>query len=265
MNIFDTHCHYNLEPFLENWQSHWEKAREHGVVNSTVVGVDLETSKQAVKLAEENSSLHAAVGLHPNSIVSERSLQSIKADVSDLEAIISNQVVAIGETGLDYFRLPTDLTAELIRKTQKAAFTAHIQLAQKKELPLIIHVRDTQEDAYWDVLTLLKEQNFNQPFVLHCASGPTKYIQQALQLGAYIGLAGNITYKNSSHLRDLVEFTPSNKIVLETDAPFLPPVSYRGKTCEPWMIGHTATFCQDELRLDLQQIYQNSLNLFQID
>ncbi len=271
MTIFDTHCHYNLDPFFNEWKTYWTKAQESGVTHSTIIGVNQETNLRAINLAKENPAFHAVVGIHPGEYQervessNQSVLQSIEVDEKGLRSLDLSHVAGIGETGLDYFRLPDDAELrESIKSAQKAGFSMHIQLAQELKVPLIIHVRDTKEDAYGDVLAILQKHAFSQPFVLHCVSGPLSYIQEAIQLGAYIGLAGNVTYKNSQRIREIAAFAPKDRVLLETDAPFLPPVPHRGKPCEPWMISLTAEYVADELQLDLSQIYENSLRLFSV-
>jgi len=238
--IFDTHCHYNLDPLYQDWQKHWQKAQAHGVQKTIVVGTNLESSRRAIEITAQEPNLMAAIGIHP----SEKNLAD---QTRRLEELISEEVVAIGETGLDYFRLDRNLPEfETTIQAQKLAFINHIKLANQHQLDLIIHVRDkktpetpTPGNAYWDTIQILENHPSQQKFTLHCVSGPTSYIKKAIQLGAYFGIAGNITYKNADHLRDLVRIIPSEKRVLETDAPYLAPQKYRGQVCEPWMIVET--------------------------
>jgi len=289
MNIFDTHCHYNLEPFAETWQKHWQEAQDHGVQKSVIVGTDWLTSNTALIISQQDPNLFSAIGSHPGNYqemifeISERLhqtfsdsaiiekelreelLTNIQTECKELKSILTKKVVAIGETGLDYFRLPENVSQPLIKEIQQLAFAKHLQLAQESQLPLIIHVRDTTDEAYWDVLKILQKNAWQQPFILHCVSGPNAYVQKAIELGGYVGIAGNITYKNSDHLRELIEFAPADRRLLETDAPFLPPIPYRGKPCEPWMISETAKYVQNELELDLEQIYENSCRVFQLN
>jgi|SRR5579859_1742331 len=262
--ITDTHCHYNLEPFFsptdnDSWKKHWQKAQENGVKKSIVVGTDFLSSNIAIQIAESDPNLSAAIGLHPTEI--EKSFQT---NFEKLSLLLPNpKIVAIGETGLDYFHFADDSQKEIAIKTQQAIFRAHIQLAKKHKLHLIIHVRDKNEQAYWDVLKILKDEKYTGTFILHCISGPIEYVRQAVEMGAYIGMAGNITYKNAEHLRDLVKSVPQDRLLLETDAPFLPPQAFRGQTCEPWMISQTAEFVEKELHIPLEHIFQNSLRLLQ--
>ena len=260
--IIDTHCHYNMPPLLDNWRVQWQKAQAHGVTSSLVVGADLESSERAVNIAQQENSLFAAVGIHPDAAT-----DTLPADFDDqLEMLAADeQVVAIGEVGLDYYRLPA-APEERARHIadQQALFRRHIQLAMKTKLPLILHVRDQHEQAYWDVLSILESEKCQQPFVLHCVSGPMSYLLAALAKGAHIGVAGNVTYKNAGHLRDLVLATPKERIFLETDAPFLAPEGYRGQTCEPWMIAKTAAYVQEELGIDPDQCAANARRFFQL-
>lgn len=266
MEIFDTHCHYNMSPLYENWQDHWQKAQEHGVIGAVVVGTNIETSKRAIEIGQQAEKLLAAVGIHPHEYtdVQPRDLPTLlTAHQATLTMLIkqSEKVVAIGETGLDYFRLD-DKTREVVINNQKQAFRMHVQLANEFKLPLIIHVRDQDEQAYWDVLEILKaEYSFQRPFILHCLSGPVEYVKQALEMDAYTGIAGNVTYGNADHLRELVKMVPDDRLLSETDAPFLPPVPYRGQTCEPWMISETVKYLQESMGISAT-IEQNAQKIF---
>ena len=249
--IIDTHSHYNLDPFWSEWHTHWEKAQSCGVTQSIVVGVNGETSQRAVTLAQSNHDLFAAIGYHPT--------EKENVDIDTLETLLPNKkIVAIGETGIDYFHSKENIDVF----EQKNHFALHIHLAKKYSLPLIIHCRDTSEQAYWDVLEILDKEKFSGKFILHCVSGPLAYIQKAVTMGAYFGMAGNMTYKNSEHLRDIVRAIPKDRLLLETDAPFLPPQEFRGKICEPWMITQTAEYVTQQLGLELEQLYQNSQEVF---
>lgn len=271
--IFDTHSHYNLEPLFDTWEEHWTKAQEKGVTTSIVVGTDVDTSRRAIELARQNSAFKATVAIHPSDyqyLIQDSHLTAseienlIAGHLNELHTLVSDKtVVAVGETGLDYFRLPSDPNiGEVIKNAQQTAFKKHIELAVASKLPLIIHVRDTGEAAYTDILQILKDQPQLPAFILHCVSGPLSYIEEALQLGAYLGIAGNSTYPSAEHIRNIIRSAPSDKLLLETDAPFLPPQEFRGKTCEPWMIALTAEFVSDELNLDLAQLYQNAKTFF---
>lgn len=279
MNIIDTHCHYNMDDLWTDWSTHWTKAQAAGVVRSVVVGTSVETSQRSVTLASKDDHLHSCVGIHPyryteliqaDPTVSEDViLQHIEDDFFQLSAIAdqaTTRLVAIGETGLDYFRLDPTFHWDKILFAQKHGFIKQLELATKLEVPVIIHVRDMGPRAYDDVLDMIKNHyHGSQPFILHCVSGSVEYVQQAVDLGAYIGIAGNITYKNADLIRSLARIAPPDRRLLETDAPFLPPQPHRGKPCEPWMISLTAEFIEEELGFDLGQIYDNAVKLFQLE
>jgi TatD DNase family protein len=280
--IIDTHCHYNMEPLAADWLGYWQKAQDHGVTHSVIVGTGLDTTRLAIEQANQEPNLFMAPGIHPyryeepvtNLHVDEKTLLAqVESDLSELAQMIPNapKAVAIGETGLDYFRMPESVAEQsIVKHAQQQAFIGQITLAEKHHLPLIIHVRDRQVseqpvdgNAYWDTLKILKQHHSGtEPFILHCVSGPLTYIQEALSLGAYIGIAGNVTYKNADQIRSLVKTAPTNRLLLETDAPFLPPQEFRGKTCEPWMIRLTAEFVKDELGISPEECYENTLNIF---
>ncbi len=253
-----------------SWQNHWKKAQAQYVKKCIVVGTNATSSQVALDIAKQDENIFAAVAYHPGyyqiaaNTPSDELLNAVISDVTALNKLLENpKVRAVGESGLDYFRLDENDTTT--RKVQKVAFQAHIKLAVKHNLPLIIHVRDKTEEAYWDTLTILKEHwPAQKPFILHCVSGPTEYVKAALELGGFIGVAGNVTYKNSDHIRSLVALTPPDRIFLETDAPFLPPQEFRGKTCEPWMISLTAQYLQNELGIELEQVYENSQRVFSL-
>lgn len=276
MPFIDTHCHYNLDPLYENWPTHWQKAQAEGISQSLVVGANQLSCQRALEITQTEPHLWISLGFHPEVYdirVTQKTSASelaeqLNQDLTWLKATAfqaGQKLVAIGETGLDYYYFnpaETDLN-QLKIQAQTAAFIAQIHLANELQLPLIVHSRDRDEQAYRDILKLLKTHyKFNRPFVLHCASGPLDYISEAIELGAYIGFDGNLTYKKNQNLVEIFQATPPNRRLLETDAPFLPPQSFRGQTCEPWMVRLTAEFIQQQLQIDPEQLTQNALDCF---
>lgn len=286
--IIDTHVHYNLEPLAANWQSHWQKAHEHGVEKAIIVGSNFEDSNTAINIASNEPNLFAAIGLHPDNYSDPKAIHNwlregklnldeatgdLETDIFELDLIDDNKkVVAIGEIGLDYYWLKDQdpQQVEFIKKVQQKALIKQLELAQKRQLPVIIHCRDketpekpTMGNAYWDLLEIIK--NFSSlSFTLHCVSGPLQYIKQMNNLGAYMGFDGNITYPNALQIRSIFALCPPEKRLLETDAPYLPPQQHRGKMCEPWMISLTAEYIQTNLDQSIAQLGQNSVNLFHL-
>jgi TatD DNase family protein len=277
--IFDTHCHYNLSPLKEHWKDHWALAQSHGVTGSILVGTEYESSRTACAIAESEPALFAAVGTHPENYQAlvtgwlqgswneEREFDGVVLqDVEQARLLLSEQVVAIGEVGLDYFRLPEEgKERSMVIALQQESFAAHLELAIEASLPAIVHVRDRTSNAYFDALEIIKARSAQDtPVILHCISGPLEYLHAALELGVYVGVAANCTYPKADLIRSLVAATPPDRLLLETDAPFLPPQAHRGTTCEPWMIAETAHFLESELSVNLEQCYQNSLAVFGI-
>lgn len=280
MNLIDTHCHYNLEPLWSTnggWQTHWQAAQAAGVSESIVVGTSLASSQRALDISASEKKLHAAVGLHPAE-VSQFGIdstadveQAVTAELEKLIQLIKNteqQPVAIGEIGYDYFhyqRSYADATEwQHFKVAQQLLVTKQLELAAELNLPALLHVRSTDDTAYWDTLDALKAVQLSKPFVLHCASGPLTYISDALELGAYISIAGNVTYKNADAIRAIVTLTPKDRLLIETDAPYLPPTPHRGKMCEPAMIQLTAQYLEQELQVDLDQVYANTKEVFSL-
>lgn len=277
--IIDTHCHYNLNPLYgetgTDWLPHWQQAQAHDVTHSIVVGTTLSSSQIAVEICRNQPKLRATIGYHPHTIIEtleakeEVTDQKMKHWIEGLEKLLENTtnkalIAGIGETGLDYFRLdPTTEAGKKEIELQQALFVKEIALADKHILPLTLHVRDKTEQAYTDVLELIKtNKKSNLPFILHCASGTTDYILKAVEMGAYIGIAGNVTYKNATQIHEIIKVIPKDRILLETDAPYLPPMPHRGKICEPWMIQLTGQYLQETFGISLEQVYVNTFAVF---
>lgn len=218
MRWTDTHCHLNHPDLHAEWQSALYRARQSGVHRLIVIGYDLESSQRAVELTSESDALYAAIGVHPHDAArfDEDALRQLR------ELARRPRVVAIGEIGLDFYR---DLSP---RDAQYAAFHAQMQLAAELGLPVVIHCRD----AYDELLTVLAEYPSVRG-VLHCFSGTAEQAQRGLELGYYLGIGGVITFKSAETLRAVVRSMPRNRLLLETDAPYLAPHPYRGKRNEP--------------------------------
>jgi TatD DNase family protein len=266
MQIFDTHYHLNLEPLTSQWPQYHDQAMECGVVGGLIVGTDETSNQSAIEIASQSPSLFACVGIHPENLSKITSLSDSIAELSKL--LDQPKVVAIGEAGLDYYRLD-----EAARAAQRAAqhdlLVAQIILAKQYQLPLVLHVRDDRDEAYQEVLELIEQHwNFQTSLIFHCVSGPLSYIDTAMHWqNTYFGFDGNLTFKNAENLREIFRFVQAyddSRILLETDAPFLAPMPHRGKVCEPAMIVDTAIFAKEQLGANLAKIYQNSLQAFKL-
>ncbi|MCB9436053.1 MAG: TatD family hydrolase [Anaerolineales bacterium] len=226
MTLIDTHCHLDFEAYDDDRTAIIERAVDAGVTRIINPGIDIETSQAAIRLSETNDGVYAAVALHPNSTATW-SPEAIAA----LEMLADHpKVVAIGEIGLDYY---WDKSPKAV---QRAAFEAQLTLATKLKLPIIIHNREASEDVIavlqqW--LPTLPPELKERPGVLHSFSAPPEIADAALVMGFYLGFTGPITYKKADELRSIAAQVPLDRIVVETDGPFLTPHPYRGQRNEP--------------------------------
>ena len=251
--FFDSHAHLNFKPFQKDYVRVIERCFENNVwlIN---VGSQYETSQRAVAIASEyEKGVWAAVGLHPVHIEDE-----IFNYQKYLELAKNPKVVAIGETGLDYYRI----TNPELRIKQKELFLNHLKLAQELDKPLIVHCRN----AYDELFQELRKIKHQLKGTIHCFSGNYQQAKQYLELGFFLGFTGIITY--SSEYDKLIKDLPLEKILIETDCPYLAPVPYRGKRNEPAYVKYTAQKIAEIRGFSLEKIAEqtvtNALNLFQI-
>ncbi|MEA2565620.1 MAG: TatD DNase family protein [Actinomycetota bacterium] len=221
LDWFDAHCHLDDVGGGEDavLQAVIGRARAAGVERMVTIGTDLATSRAAAGIAAAHEGVWAAVGVHPHDAT------TLTGEALDeLEALASEpKVVAIGEIGLDYFR---DLSP---RDVQQEAFRRQLALARRLGVPVVIHMRD----AHRDVFGILEEAGAPERLVFHCFSGGPADAARCLELGGYVSFAGNISYKNAQDLRDACAVVPLDRLLVETDAPYLAPVPHRGKPNEP--------------------------------
>lgn len=219
--IFDSHAHYDDAKFDKIRDELLDSLPRQGVCGVINCGCDTESSKKALAFAEKYPYIYAAVGVHPENIGG--------GTVSEIEALSRHKkCVAIGEIGLDYYWVSDN------KEEQKALFEEQLILANKLKLPVIVHDRD----AHADTLELLKKHR--PKGVVHSFSGSPEMAKEILKLGMYIGIGGVITFKNARRLPEVVEMLPEDRFLLETDAPYLTPVPYRGEINNSAMIYYTA-------------------------
>lgn len=216
----DTHCHLNFEAFKNDWEKVTDQCVKDGVGKMIVVGADLNTSVKAVEVAKKHKALFASVGVHPHHAPQD-------CDIKKLKKLAQNKkVIAIGECGIDYHvyqksKYPEKAITPTLANRQKTIFGQQIQLAKKLKLPLIIHNREADEDTL-DTLDHFCKDDGIYPFgVFHCISGSRKLLKKILDHNFYIGVDANITY--SQEVQTLVADTPLERILLETDSPYLSP------------------------------------------
>ena len=241
--MYDTHCHLNFQAFKKDYKIVTQKSLDEGMMLN-IVGTQYDTSKRAVEIAQEfnDKPVYAAVGIHPTHLNKEDSLH--KWNYEKYKQLAGDpKVVAIGETGIDRFRGDETL------RVQKQIFKEHIRLAKELDKPLVIHCRpsDKSTDAYDDLLTILSNYklqttNYKLNGVVHCFIGNWEVAKQLLDIGLFISFTGIITFKNAdTRLLEAVKKIPLERVLVETDAPYLTPEPFRGKTrCEPLHVRYVA-------------------------
>lgn len=249
VGTYDNHTHLEIadgdQPM--NYKDHMALANQVGILGAVQVGVTLESSRWSADVAAKEPTLLAAVALHPNEAAKYESKQALDEDIAGIEALASQKRVrAIGETGLDFFRTESDQG----RQFQQYSFERHIKIAKDHDLALQIHDRDAHEQV---VQTLLRVGS-PERVVFHCYSGDVALAKICAKNGWYISFAGNITIKRNQHLRDSLRAMPTNRILVETDAPFLTPEPLRGRPNAPYLVPITVRFMADELSMDANEL-----------
>ncbi|MCM8792309.1 MAG: TatD family hydrolase [Candidatus Omnitrophica bacterium] len=214
----DTHCHLDFEQFDLDRKEVIQRAKQEGIDYLINIGSSLWGSKRSLELAGEYDFIFATVGFHPHE--ADNFDEGIREDLYNLAK--RSKVVAIGEIGLDY------LKGYSSKENQNRTFISLIELAQELELPLVLHCRQAQSD----IIEILRKKKAER-VVMHCFSGDEKFLDTCLEMGFFVSFTCNITYKNAHSLREVLKRVPLERLMLETDAPFLPPQEFRGKRNEP--------------------------------
>jgi TatD DNase family protein len=221
MPLIDTHCHLNVAEFFPEPDPFVARAQEAGVADLVLIGLDVVTSQAAIDLAERHKGVWATVGRHPN-----YSTGYDKDELKQIRRLLQHpKVVALGEVGLDEHW--DDAPAE----QQEACLRDQLELAYELDKPVVLHCRK----AYQRLLAILEERP-DHPYVFHCFSGSAEDAVRANAMGCYFGIDGPITYKKNGEFRELVATLPQDRLLIETDSPFLPPEPYRGKPNEPSLL-----------------------------
>ncbi len=225
--LFDTHTHLHFPEFADDLPDVLARARAAGVRRMLTIGTDVEASHAALALAGREADVWAAVGVHPHDAA-----EADEAALAEIERLAGHpRVVAVGEIGLDFFR---NLSP---REAQTATFRRLLVLARRVRKPVLVHCRD----AHDDVLAVLADERVGETGgIMHCFSGDVAIARRCLDLGLLVSLAGPVTYPNARALPDVARFVPGDRLVLETDCPFLPPQGHRGKRNEPAYVAITA-------------------------
>jgi TatD DNase family protein len=226
--LFDTHAHLHFPEFDDDREAMLARARAAGVRRMVTIGTDADTTRAAIAVAQREPDVWATAGVHPHDAG-----ESDDAALAEVERLAGDpRVVAIGEIGLDFFR---NLSS---REAQERVFRRFIALARRLRKPVVVHCRDAHAEA----LGILSEERVTDVGgIMHCFSGDVEIARRCLDLGLVISLAGPVTYPNARALPDVARFVPADRLVIETDCPFLPPQGYRGKRNEPAYLALTAT------------------------
>ncbi|WP_288843374.1 TatD family hydrolase [uncultured Deefgea sp.] len=252
MKFVDSHCHINFADLAANMPQLLANMQDYDVSHALCVAVNLPELPSVLALAQQHDNIFASVGVHPDY---EDTPEPTVAQLVELAQ--SPKVVAIGETGLDYFRLTGDL------EWQRERFRTHIRAAREAGLPLIIHTRASSEDT----IRILREENAQDVGgVMHCFTESWEVAQQAMDLGFYISLSGIVTFKKAEDLKQLARLMPLDRLLIETDSPYLAPMPHRGKQNQPAWVRHVAEHIAELKGIPLSDVAeattQNFFKLF---
>jgi len=226
----DSHCHLNYKGLVEDQQGVLERARAAGVSQMLNISTRASEWDAVIAVAERESDVMASVGIHPH----EADVHPDVEIATLVEKAAHPRVIGIGESGLDYYYDHSD------RARQRDSFRNHIAAARETQLPLIVHTRDAEEDTY----EILSEEmgKGTYPALIHCFTASQAFAEQVLALGLYISISGIVTFKNARDLQAAAKAVPLDRLLIETDSPFLAPVPHRGRPCEPAYVADTARF-----------------------
>jgi TatD DNase family protein len=278
--MIDTHAHVNFNAFKDDAEEVLKRALEHNtrVIN---VGSQLSSSERSVYMSEKIEGVYAAVGLHPIQLedfeVEEGGVkfQTRKEDFHyDVYKKLaqSEGCVAIGETGLDYHYIDQDSDVDVKMAKQRTVFMQHIELANEMNLPVIVHTRGEGNDfskPCEDILDILKKKKPVKGGVMHCYAGPVDLIAKFVELGFYFSFNGILTFDKTGHLAEVLKAVPNNRLLLETDCPYLTPEPFRGKRNEPVYVKHVAEKVAELKNMTFEEVEQltdeNAQSLFSLE
>ena len=258
MELFDSHAHLDDEKFEEDREQLIQQIKEEGITKFISAGYSLNSSRQAEKLAEKYDFIYATAGISPNDIPqTEEELWIMLKEIQEI-AKNNKKIVAIGEIGLDYYWNQEN------KQLQKLVFTKQIELANTLKLPIVIHTRE----AVMDTIQLLKQNEVMAKGVFHCCPLNRELVKEALKLDFYISFAGPVTFKNSKNADEIIQMVPNEKMLIETDSPYLSPEPFRGRRNDPRNVKYMAQKIADVKGMKLEEIakitYENAEKIFQI-
>ena len=260
MELFDTHSHYNDEKFDEDREQIIKDTYESGVTKFVCAGYNIKSSKKAIEISKKYSFIYSICGISPNDI--PQSEQELWKDIAEIAKIIkennTNKIIAIGEIGLDYYWNKEN------KELQKEAFIKQIDLANEMNLPIVIHSRE----ASIDTIDIIRKHLVKKAGIFHCCQFNQEMIRQALELGYYISFAGPVTFKNSKNASDIVKMVPLDRILIETDGPYLAPEPNRGKRNDSRNVKYIAQKIAEFKDIPVDEVakitYENAKRIFNI-
>lgn len=253
--LIDSHCHLNYPEYQKGLDSYLKRAQANGVEFFLTICTELDKFPEVLNIAQNFDNIFCSVGTHPH----ESKLATAVNAQTIVDLTAAEKVIGIGECGLDYYYNHSNADE------QTKVFQTHLEAAHQSGLPIIIHTREAEQIT----LEMLREAQVTKPVtgVLHCFTGSQELAKKALDLGFYISISGIVTFKNAHHLREIVAWLPEDRLLIETDAPFLAPIPHRGQPNEPAFLKYTAQFIADIRQISLEKLGQtttaNFFNLFQ--
>lgn len=260
MEFFDSHSHYNDEKFAEDRKEIIQETYNSGVTKFICAGYDIESSKLSLEIANGYNFIYSIVGISPNDV--PKSLSEVDLMIEEIENIIkqdkNNKIIAIGEIGLDYYWNKEN------KDIQREVFIKQIKLANKYNKPIVIHTREAVDDT----LKILRENSVNNKGVFHCCPLNRELVKQGLDLGFYISFAGPVTFKNSKNAEEIVNMVPTNKMLIETDSPYLAPEPKRGTRNDSRNVKYIAEKIASFRNISVEEVanctYKNAMDIFKI-
>ena len=247
--MIDSHCHLDHEPLLSDLENIIQRSKDAGIEKLLTISTSIESFSRVKELVSRDEIIYGTIGIHPH----EANKDTINSEFIEKSLKDNNKIIGIGETGLDFFYNNSD------KDKQIGSFKIHIDAAIKTNVPLIIHSREAEEETF-DILNDYKDQNLK--ILMHCFTGSKKFAKKLLDFNTFFSASGIITFKNAKELQDTFKFLPSDKILIETDSPFLAPVPNRGKKNEPSFINFTAAKLAEIRNIDKSELIKLTTNNF---
>lgn len=250
MIIVDSHCHLDMLQSYDDIDNIVRRADESGVKYLQTICTKLEKFPEILSIAKKYNNIFASVGVHPSEV------ENVVESAEIIKLSKEEKVIGIGETGLDYY-----YNKEIDhQKMQRSSFEQHIIASMETGLPVIIHTRDAEDDTYSILKNNMKDKEFSG--LIHCFTASMEFAKKVLDLGMYISISGIVTFKNASSLQEIVKYIPLDKILIETDSPYLAPVPKRGKTNEPSYTRYVAEFVAELKKVPVEEVASKTTDNF---